>query len=85
MITRLFIFVWLTGILCFIAVGILDCQMRERAKAQPAGGVMSDAEKARFMPILKKHGLQYDVTVIHDWPGPNAYYIDKQGRRIKFK
>lgn len=86
MIARLVVFVWITGILCFIALGILDCQMKERSKAMPIAEVMSDKQKAVFNPIAKKHGLlSGDLHVVHDWPGPNAHYIDKKGRRIQFK
>lgn len=67
-----------------IVLFITDCSMRERARAKPVAQAMSDSDRERFDPILRKHGLQYDVASIHDWPS-NPYYIDKQGRRIKFK
>ena len=41
-------------------------------------------EKDRLHKLIRKHGLQYDVAVIHDWPDA-PWYIDKKGRRIKLK
>lgn len=53
----------------------------------PVAEVMSDEQKAVFNPIARKHGLLSggDIYVVHEWPGPNAHYIDKKGRRIQFK
>jgi hypothetical protein len=84
MIYKVIAFCMVGGALCFLSIGILDCTMKEKARAKPVAEAMPDADRERFDPILKKHGLQYDVASIHDWPSA-PYYIDKQGRRIKFK
>lgn len=69
----------------FIGLGVLDCVLKERAPAQYLSGVMPEGpERERFHKLLKKHGLQYDVAVIHDWPS-DPWYRDQKGRRIKLK
>ena len=83
---KLIVFIWITGMLCFIMLGILDCQMKEKGGRALGGWAMTDEQKARFNPIAQKHGLlNGDIQMVHEWPGPNAHFIDKKGRRCSFK
>lgn len=70
-----------------LAVGltILDCTLKEKfCVAEYGHKPMESEEKARFDALIRKHGLQYDLAYIRDWP-QDPWYIDKRGRRIKFR
>jgi hypothetical protein len=43
----------------------------------------SEQEKREFHRLLRKHGLQHDVSVIYGWP-KKPYYINNRGQKCRF-
>lgn len=70
----------------FIGLGILDCTLKEKfSRAEYGDCAMPDGpDKERLHKLMKKHGIYYNMTLVHDWPS-NPWYYDSKGRRIKLK